>query len=71
VRPAPVGTFSARGVNRELLYVLAPGPQGAADPLRSVEPLDADSRAARVTFIDGRVYQVRFGTGKADAKQIR
>jgi hypothetical protein len=69
VRPAPVGVFSARGVNREMLYVLAPSPKGAADPVRAVEPIEGDPRAARITFADGRVYEVRFGNGTATVGQ--
>jgi hypothetical protein len=69
VRAAPVGVFSARGASREMLYVLAPSPKGAADPLRSVERLGDDPRAARIVFADGAVYEVRFGEGKAEAAQ--
>jgi hypothetical protein len=65
VKPAPVGIISASGVTREMLYVLAPSAKGAADPVRAVEPLDGDPRAARVTFADGRVFEVRFQQEKA------
>jgi hypothetical protein len=70
VRPAPVGIFSARGVTREMLYVLAPSPKGGPDPVRGVEPLGADSRAARITLTDGRAYEVRFRAGSAEAVRI-
>ena len=67
VRPAPVGIFTATGVERQMLYVLAPSPKGAADPVKSVEPLGSDPRAARITFTDGKVYEVHFGKGAAEA----
>jgi hypothetical protein len=70
VRKAPVGIFSARGVTREMLYVLAPSPKGAGDPVRRVEPIAGDARAARITFADGGVYEVRFGNGQAEAKRM-
>jgi hypothetical protein len=70
VRKAPVGIFSARGVAREMLYVLAPSPRGTDDPVRSVEPIAGDARAARITFTDGGVYEVRFGNGRAEAKRM-
>lgn len=66
VRPAPVGIFTASGVKQEMLYVLAPAPTGQADPVKSVEPLGTDSRAVRITFTDGKVYEVRFGKGSAE-----
>ena len=69
VRPAPVGIFTASGVNRQMLYVLAPAPKGAADPVKSVEPLGSDPRAARITLTDGKVYEVRFGKGSAEATE--
>jgi hypothetical protein len=68
VRPAPVGIFTASGVERRMLYVLAPSPKGAADPVKSVEPLGSDPRAARISFIDGKVYEVHFGKGAAEAR---
>jgi hypothetical protein len=68
VRPAPVGVFSARGITREMLYVLAPSPKGAGDPVRSVEPVSGDPRAARITFTSGQVYEIRFGNGNAEAR---
>jgi hypothetical protein len=68
VRPAPVGVFSARGLTREMLYVLAPSPKGAVDPVRSVEPVLGDPRAAQITFTSGQVYEIRFGNGKAEAR---
>jgi hypothetical protein len=70
VRPAPVGIFSATGVTREMLYVLAPSPKGAGDPVRRVEPIAGDPRAARITFADGAVYDVRLGNGQAEAKRM-
>jgi len=68
VRPAPVGVFTARGVNREMLYVLAPSPKGARDPVLSVEPISGAPDAALITFADGKIYEVRFGKGMAEAK---
>jgi hypothetical protein len=68
VRPAPVGVFTARGVNREMLYVLAPSPKGSGDPVRSVEPIGGAPDAALITFADGKIYEVRFGKGMAEAK---
>jgi hypothetical protein len=65
VRPAPVAIYTARGGTTHLLYVLAPAPKGAADPVKSVEPLDNSPSAARITFVDGRVYEVRFQLGRA------
>jgi hypothetical protein len=70
VRPAPVAIFTARGNRQEMLYVLAPGPKGAPDPLESVAALGGDPRAARVKFADGRIYEVRFAGGKAEARQL-
>ena len=67
VRPAPVAIYTARGMRREMLYVLAPAPKGAAEPLKAVEPLDGDPRAARVIFANGKTYAVHFRTGGADA----
>jgi hypothetical protein len=64
VRPAPVAIYTARAATTHLVYVLAPAPQGAADPLRSVEPMGNDPTAARIAFTDGRVYEVRFRPGR-------
>ena len=75
VRPAPVGILSgilsAGGVEANLLYVLAPAPPGAPDPVKTVEALTGDPRAARIAFADGRVYEVRFAKGSAEAKLVR
>jgi hypothetical protein len=75
VRPAPVGILSgilsAGGVEANLLYVLAPAPPGAPDPVKTVEALSGDPRAARIAFADGRVYEVRFAKGSAEAKLVR
>jgi hypothetical protein len=65
VRPAPVGIFTTRARTTRMLYVLAPAPRGAPDPLRSVEPLG--DAAARITFAGGAVYEVRFRPGAATA----
>jgi len=67
VRPAPVAVFSARGVRREMLYVLAPAPKGAPDPVKAVEPLGTDPRAARIVFTNGRTYEVHFRKDGAEA----
>ena len=67
VRPAPVAVYTARGMRREMLYVLAPAPPGAPDPVKSVEPLDGDPRAARVSFTNGRIYEVHFRKDGAEA----
>jgi hypothetical protein len=67
VRPAPVAIFTAAGVHREMLYVLAPAPKGAPDPVKSVEPLAADPRAARVVLTNGKTYEIRFGRDSAEA----
>lgn len=64
VRPAPVAIYKARGKTVSLMYVLAPIPAGAADPVSDVEPLAGDPAAARILFRDGRVYEVRFSPGK-------
>jgi hypothetical protein len=69
VRPAPVGIFTASGVKQQMLYVLAPSPKGAADPVKSVEALGSDPRAARISFTNGRVYEVRFGHGSGEATE--
>jgi len=71
VRPAPVGIFSARGVEVNLFYVLAPAPRGAPDPVKSVEAVPGDPRAARVSIAGGRVYEVRFGKGSAEARLVQ
>jgi hypothetical protein len=67
VRPAPVGIFTANGQRREMLYVLAPTPKGAADPVKSVEAIGTDMRSARISFNDGRLYVVQFSNGSATA----
>jgi len=64
VRPAPVGIYATRGRTTHILYVLAPAPKGAPDPLQSVEPLGNDPAAAHITFVSGRVCDVRFHPGK-------
>ncbi len=64
VRPAPVGIFTKRAATTSLLYVLAPAPKGAPDPIKSVEALNDDPAAARISFTDGPVYEVRFQPGK-------
>lgn len=64
VRPAPVAIYRAQGKTVYLLYVLAPAPAGARDPVRAVEPLDGDPAAARIVFRDGKSYEVRFTPGK-------
>jgi hypothetical protein len=69
VRPAPVGILSARGVEANLLYVLAPAK--GADPVKAVEAIAGDSRAARISFVNGRAYEVRFGSGSATAVAVR
>ena len=71
VRPAPVGIYTARGIRQEMLYVLAPSPKGAPDPVESVEALGADPRAARIRFAGGRTYEVRFGDDRAEARQVQ
>lgn len=71
VRPAPVGIYSAHGGTTRMLYVLVPAPKGVPDPLKLVDPLDGDSNAARIIFVDGRTYEVRFRSGRpAEWKQI-
>jgi hypothetical protein len=67
VRPAPVAIYRAQGRTAHILYVMAPAPAGAADPVRAVEPLGADPAAARIVFHDGRTYEVRFTPGKPAA----
>jgi hypothetical protein len=64
VRPAPVAIYRTRGKTVNLLYVMAPAPARASDPVRSVEPLGGDPSAARIVFRDGRTYEVRFALGK-------
>lgn len=64
VRPAPVAIYRAQGKTVHLLYVLAPAPAGARDPVSAVEPLGADPAAARIRFHDRRSYEVRFTPGK-------
>ena len=71
VRPAPVGIYTARGIRQEMLYVLAPSPKGAPDPVESVEALGADPRAARIRFAGGRTYEVRFRDDRAEARQVQ
>ncbi|MCU1236070.1 MAG: Heparinase family protein [Candidatus Solibacter sp.] len=71
VRPAPVGILTAKGVDAKLLYVLAPAKSGAADPVKSVEAIEGDPRAARIIFNDGRTYEVHFQPGKAEAKRVK
>jgi hypothetical protein len=72
VRPAPVGIYTLRGRTAQMLYVLAPAPQGSGDPVKSVEPLGSDPTAARINFADGRTYEVRFHPGKpAEWKKTR
>jgi len=58
-------------VEANLLYVLAPSPRGAGDPVMAVEAIGGDPRAARVSFRSGRVYDVRFGSGSASATAVR
>ena len=53
VRPAPVGIFTAKGVEANMLYVLAPARSGAGDPVKSVEAIEGDPRGARISFQDG------------------
>jgi hypothetical protein len=60
-----VGIYTARAADTQLLYVLAPSPKGAADPLRSVEAIGGDPLAARITLANGAVYEVRFHLGQA------
>ncbi len=64
VRPAPVAIYQTRGKSAHLIYVMAPAPAGAKDPVGTVEPLDGDPAAARIVFRDGKVYEVRFTPGK-------
>jgi hypothetical protein len=72
VRPAPVGIYTTHAKTTNMLYVLAPAPKGSPDPVRSVEALQGEPTAARITFSDGRVYEVRFNLGEAATwKQIR
>ena len=71
VRPAPVGIFTTRGRTTHILYVLAPAPKGAPDPLKSVEPLGNDPAAARITFASGHVCEVHFHSGKSPDWKLR
>ncbi|MBL8178379.1 MAG: alginate lyase family protein [Bryobacterales bacterium] len=64
VRPAPVGVYRIEAKTAHFLYVMAPTPAGAKDPVRAIEPLDGDPAAARIVFHDGRRYEVRFTPGK-------
>ncbi|MBI4889546.1 MAG: alginate lyase family protein, partial [Acidobacteria bacterium] len=64
VRPAPVAIYEARGQTVNLLYVLAPAPAGAPDPVRSLERIGGDDSAARIVLRDGRTYEVRFNPGR-------
>ena len=71
VRAAPVGILSAHGVEANLLYVLAPSPRGAGDPVKAVDAIAGDPRGARISFSDGRVYEVHFAGGSAEWKKVR
>jgi hypothetical protein len=71
VRPAPVGILSARGVEASLLYVLAPSAPGGGDPVKGVEVIQGDPRAARISFRDGRAFEVRFGEGSASVRAVK
>lgn len=64
VRPAPVAIYRASGKTVHQLYVMAPAPSGAPNPVRAVEPLGGDPTAARIVFRDGRTYEVRFTLGR-------
>ena len=70
VRPAPVAVFQAKGDGEtHLLYVLAPAPAGAPDPVVAVEPVEGNPLAARIRLRDGRALHVVFsGAGPADLK---
>jgi hypothetical protein len=69
VRPAPVAVVTAHGDGvTHLLYVLAPAPKGAADPLLSVE---GSGMGAGLRWRDGRVSRVAFGVGGATAAEER
>jgi hypothetical protein len=65
VRPAPVAIFTARGVTKEMLYVLAPSPNGAADPIHSIRGVNDAPGVSLITLADGRVFEVRFQEGSA------
>jgi hypothetical protein len=65
VRPSPVGIYKLKGSTARMLYVLAPAPKGALDPLRSVEMIGDDPDSARISFRNGRAYQVQFRPGEA------
>jgi hypothetical protein len=64
VRPAPVGIYTAHGATTNILYVLAPSPKGAKDPVKSVAPLGSDPTCARITLTNGKVYNVHFRPGR-------
>ncbi len=64
VRPAPVAIYEARGRSVDLVYVLAPAPAGAPDPVRSMERIGEDDSAVRIVFRDGKSYDVRFTPGR-------
>jgi hypothetical protein len=64
VRPAPVGIYTMRGVTTNMLYVLAPSPKGAKDPVKSVESINGDPQSTRITLSNGKVYQVHFHPGR-------
>lgn len=70
VRPAPVAVFHAAGKGEtQLLWVLAPAPPGAPDPIAAVEPVPGSPLAAKIRFKDGRVHQVLFsGSGPAELR---
>jgi hypothetical protein len=64
VRPAPVGIFTAHGATKSMVYVLAPAPKGAGDPVKSVESLGNDPASAQITMASGKIYKVRFHPGR-------
>jgi hypothetical protein len=64
VRPAPVGIYTEHGATTNILYVMAPSPKGAKEPVKSVEALGGDPMSARITLTNGKVYQVHFHPGK-------
>ena len=66
------GASPVNPAQRLKLYVmLAPAPRGAADPVKSVESVPGDPRAARIAFAGGRVYEVRFTDGSAEARLVQ
>jgi hypothetical protein len=71
VRPAPVAVFNAKGIEANMLYVLAPARSGVPDPVKSVETIENDPRGAKISFQDGRAYEVHFAPGKAEAKRVK